>query len=95
MILLIKQVFIAFFSFSGSLATKCMFFNDESCIARPTLIDLNPIKRNYFPFMISLDKCNGSCNVVGDLSRKICVPSEAEDINKNKLSKTIDKIYFM
>ena len=24
-----------------------------------TLIDLNPAELNYYPFMISLDKCNG------------------------------------
>ena len=33
------------------------------------------------PFMTSLDKCNGSCNVVDDLSTKICVPSKTKDIN--------------
>ena len=31
--------------------------------------------------MISLDKCNGSCDTVDDLSTKICVPSETRDIN--------------
>ena len=84
MVLLIKQVFNAFLSFSGSLATKCMFLNDESCIVKPALINLNPIKCNYFPFMISLDKCIGSCSVVDDLSTNMCVSSETEDINKNK-----------
>ena len=33
-------------------------------------IELNPIELNYYPFMISLDKCNGSCNV---LFPRICV----------------------
>ena len=27
---------------------------------RLTLIDLNPAELNYYPFMISLDKCNGT-----------------------------------
>ena len=40
---------------------------------RPTLIDSNLVKFNYYSFMISLDKCNGSCNAVGDLSRKLWV----------------------
>ena len=30
---------------------------------RPTLIDLNLVELKYFPFMISLDKCNESFNV--------------------------------
>ena len=42
------------------------------------LIDLNPVELKYFPFMVSLDKCNGSCNV---LSPKICVPKETKHIN--------------
>ena len=48
---------------------------------RPTLIDLNAIELNYFLFMISLDKCQGSCNAVDDLSTKISVPSETNDVN--------------
>ena len=36
-------------------------------------IDLNPVKFNYYPFIISLDKCNGSFNhAVDGLSAKIC-----------------------
>ena len=70
---LIKQVFIALLSFSSSLATKCISLNDELCMIRPTIIDLNPVKLKYYPFMISLDKYSGSCNV---LSPKRCVPKK-------------------
>ena len=31
--------------------------------------------------MVSLDKYNGSCNAIDDLSTKICVPSETKDVN--------------
>ena len=48
---------------------------------RPTLIDLNPIKLNYYSFMISIDKCSGSCNDVDDLSTKRCASSETKDVN--------------
>ena len=53
---------------------------------RPTLIDLNPVELNYLSFMISLDKRNGSCNAVDDLSTKICVPSETKDMNDKKFN---------
>ena len=46
-----------------------------------SLIDLNPVELNCDPFMISLDKCNGSYNVVDNLSTKICVPNETKDVN--------------
>ena len=47
-------------------------------VVRPTLIDTNPVELKFYPFMISLDKCTGSCNV---LSRKICIPKETKGIN--------------
>ena len=53
-------------SFSGSLAAKCMSLFKKPCLDRPSLIDLNLIKFNYLPFMIRLDKRNGSCNAVND-----------------------------
>ena len=72
-----KQALIVLLSFSSSLATKCVSLNDKPCMFRPTLIDLNPVELTYYLFMISLDKCSGSYNV---LSPKICVPKETKDI---------------
>ena len=68
-------------SFSSSLVrdqTKYLFLNDELCLVRPTVIDLNSVELKYYSFMISLNKCVGSCNV---LSTKMCVPRKTKDIN--------------
>ena len=59
---IIKQVFIVLLSFSESLSTKCVSLSDEPCMVRPTL--------KYYPFIISLDKCNGICNVFSMCSEK-------------------------
>ena len=75
---LIKQVFNLLLSLSESLATKCLFLSNELCMARPTLIDLNPVELKYYSFMIILEKCTGCCNA---LSSKICVPKETKDMN--------------
>ena len=64
-----------------SLATTCVSLNNIPCIVRPTLVDSNPIKLNYYLFMISRDKCNISCNVVDDISTKMCVPNKTKDAN--------------
>ena len=53
--------------------TTCLFLNDEPRMVRPTLIDMNPNELKYYPFMIGLNKCTGSCNV---LSPKTCVPKK-------------------
>ena len=86
MLWLSKQVFPALLSFSGSLVTKCVSLNNEPCMIRPTFIHLNPMELNYYPFMIGLDKCNGSCNAVDDLTTKIRVPGERKDINVKVVS---------
>ena len=57
---------------------NCLFLNDKPCMVRPTLIDMNPVKVKYYAFMISLNKCTESSNV---LSPKICVPKETKDVN--------------
>ena len=88
---LIRQVFIVLLSFSFFLAcdwTKCLFLNDETCMVRPTLIDLNLFELKYYSFIISLDKCTGSYNY---LSPKICVPKETKDINVKTFNKLTNK----
>ena len=60
---------------------KCLFLNDEPCMVRPTLIDMNLVELKYYPFMISLNKCTGSCNV---FSPQTCVPNETKDINRHQ-----------
>ena len=47
-------------------------------MVRHTLINMNPNELKYYPFMISLNKYTGSCNV---LSPKIYVPKESKDID--------------
>ena len=43
------------------------------------LTDLN-LEVHYYPLMVSLDKCNGSCNTLDDLSSKIYCDVETEDV---------------
>ena len=54
---LIKQFSIVLLSLGEFLATKHISLNNEPCMARPFLTDLNPGEVKYYPFMISLDKC--------------------------------------
>ena len=77
---LIKLVFFVLLSFSGSLATNFMSLSNEPRMIRSTLIDLNPAELKYYPFMVSLDKCNGSCNAADNVSAEVCVPSQMEGI---------------
>ena len=64
----LKQVLIALVSFMGSLATTCVSLNYKPSVSRPFLIDSHPIELNYYPFMISIIRCNGSCNTLDNSS---------------------------
>ena len=57
-------------------------------MVRSTIIDKNPVELKYYPFMISLNKCTGSCNV---LSPKICVRKETIDINIKAFNEITNK----
>ena len=51
-------LFFVLLTFNESLASnqkKCLFLNDELCMVRPTLIDMNPVKFKYYPFVISIE----------------------------------------
>ena len=62
---------IVLLSFGGSLATKYVSLNNEPCMVRCTLTDLNPVELDFYLFMISQNKCNVSCNAANDLSKNI------------------------
>ena len=55
---------------------------------RPTLIEVNPNELKHYPFMINLNNCARSCNV---LSPKICVPKEIKEINVRAFNRTTNK----
>ena len=73
---LIKQVFIALLSFSEPLASTYVSLNNEPSMIRTTFTGLKHVELNYYPFMISLDKCNGCWNAVNEVSATICVLRE-------------------
>ena len=55
---------------------------------RHTLVDMNSVHLKYYPFMISENKCTGSCNI---FSPKICVQKEIKDINVNAFNMITNK----
>ena len=65
---------IVLLSISESLATKWFYFSMMNhAWFYSALIYMNSNELKYYPFMISLNKGFGSCNV---LSPKLCVPKE-------------------
>ena len=65
--------------------TKCVSLSSQKCNIQPALINLRTNEYSqvlhYYPFAVKLDRCVGSCNTLNDLSIKVCVPNETEDLN--------------
>ena len=54
-------------------------------MTQPTLINLHSNEYiqefHYYPFVVKLDRCVGSCNNINDFSSKVCIPNKTEDLN--------------
>ena len=74
-------MFIGWLSFSGSLVTKCMPLNNKQHKSMNFLFNLNPVKHKYSSSIITLDKCNGSCSTLTEISDRICVPNKIQNLS--------------
>ena len=94
---LIKKIFFWLFTdlVNGSNYTKCVLLSNQKCMTQTTLIDLHPNEwrqeLHYYPFAAKLDRWVGSCNTLNDLSNKVCIPNEAEDLNLSVFNKNTSK----
>ena len=80
--------------------TKCISLNKQQCMIRSTLTNLIPNEYSqqlcYYPFVVNLSRCARSCNILNDLSSKVCVPKKQDlslsisnmitGINESKIS---------
>ena len=85
----IKRTFIVMvvvlLGFGGSLATKCTSMNNQSCMVRITLTDLNPDEfESLLSMFVSLDRCDKSCNTIDKPFGRICLPNKMENDKSKK-----------
>ena len=66
---------------------KCISLSNQKCEIQPTIINSDSTEYNqefnYYQFSVKLNWCAGSCNILNDLSNKVCVPNKTEDLNLN------------
>ena len=60
--------------------TKSVLLSNQKCMIQAILINLHPYQYSqefhYYPFLVKLDICVGSCNTLSDLSNKVCFPNK-------------------
>ena len=68
---------------------KCALMNNQECKIR--LININSNEPIFYPYIIKVNKCSGSCNSINDPYAKLCGPDVVKNINVkvfNLMSKT-------
>ena len=83
-----KNMFIGLLSFStirnfgeslvpnSERSIKCLSLNNHLCQARPTLVTTNSEETLFYPFVVSINKCGGSCNTINDPYARVYVLNE-------------------
>ena len=61
-------------SFASVNSLSCISMNNQSCKARPEIINVKSNNPVFYPFSIKTSKCSGNCNNINDPYAKICVP---------------------
>ena len=90
---IIKKMFIVLLTsiVSACNHTKFVSLSNQKCMTQPILINLHPNEYSqelhYYPFAINLDRCAGSCNTLGELSNKVCVPNKSECVQHDYRNK--------
>ena len=75
---IIKKMFIVaiFGIVNASNHAKYVLLGNQKC----------KIQSYYYPFAVKLDRFVGSCNTLNDLSNKLCIPNNSEDLNLSGLN---------
>ena len=53
-------------TFFGCNALKCISMNNQECKIRPEIINVNTNESPFYPYVIQVNKCIGSCNNITD-----------------------------
>ena len=60
---------------------ECVSMNNQECKIRTKILDINNNDPRFYPFSISVNKCNGSCNNISNPYAKLYVPDAVKNIN--------------
>ena len=70
-----------FFNLSYVNSLECISMNNQECKARPKIININNDEPVFYPYIIKVNKCSGSCSNINDPYAKLCVPDIIKNIN--------------
>ena len=71
------------FSIIKTKALECVSVTNQECMPRPKILDVNEGvgEASFYPYNVLVNKCSGSCNMLGDPMTKLCIPKIIKGIN--------------
>ena len=62
---------------------ECVSVTNQECMSRPKILDVNEGvgEALFYPYNVLVNKCSGSCHMLGDPMAKLCVPNIIKGIN--------------
>ena len=70
--------------------------NNQEFKIRPEIININSNETLFYPYIVKINKCSGSCNNINDPYAKLCVLDIIKNINIkvfNLMSRTNETKY--
>ena len=61
-------------------ALKCVSMNNQACIVRPEIININSDNPIFYPFSVKINRCRWNCNNINDPYTRICVPDAVKNL---------------
>ena len=55
--------------------------NNQACIVRPEIININSNNPIFYPFSVKINRCSGNCNNINDPYAKIGVPDTVKNLS--------------
>ena len=79
----VKKVFFIGLTILSSFTSvkSCILMSNQSCKARPEIINISTNNPVFYPFSIKTSKCSDNCNNINDPYAKIRVPDVVKDLN--------------
>ena len=60
---------------------KCASMNNQECKVRPEIINIKSNEPSFYPYIVKINKCSGSCNNINGPYAKLCVLDAVKNIN--------------
>ena len=76
----LKKCLFITLAFFGCNALKCVSMNNQECIIRSEIIDVNSNEPIFYPYSFEVNKCGSSCNNINNPYAKFGVPDVIKNI---------------